>query len=210
MHIAGHKKSMLTLYSGATCPFSHRCRLVLHEKGMDFQIIDVDLLNKPEDLAVLNPYNQVPVVVERDLVLYESNIINEYLDERFPYPQLMPVEPAMRARARLLLYRFEEEIFSHVHLLEKNPDEKTAEAARVAIREALIQLAPFFEKKLFLISDEITIVDIALAPLLWRLSSYGIKMPDNAHAVYRYADRLFARPSFQESLTPSEKAMRRY
>ena len=95
---------MMTLYSGTTCPFSQRCRIVLYEKGMDFQIIDVDLFNKPEDLAVMNPYNQVPVLVERDLILYESNIINEYIDDRFPHPQLMPADPVMRARARLFLY----------------------------------------------------------------------------------------------------------
>src|SRR5256885_1828949 len=91
---------MMTLYSGTTCPFSQRCRIVLYEKGMDFQIIDVDLYNKPEDLAVMNPYNRTPVLVERDLILYESNIINEYIDDRFPHPQLMPADPVMRARAR--------------------------------------------------------------------------------------------------------------
>ena len=101
---------MMTLYSGTTCPFSQRCRNVLYEKGMDFQIIDVDLHNKPEDLAVMNPYNQVPVLVERDLILYESNIINEYIDDRFPHPQLMPADPVMRARARLFLFRFEREL----------------------------------------------------------------------------------------------------
>jgi RNA polymerase-associated protein len=100
---------MMTLYSGTTCPFSQRCRMVLYEKGMDFQIVDVDLFNKPEDLAVMNPYNQVPVLVERDLILYESNIINEYIDDRFPHPQLMPADPVMRARARLFLFRFERE-----------------------------------------------------------------------------------------------------
>ena len=88
---------MMQLYSGTTCPFSHRCRFVLYEKGMDFQVIDVDLYNKPEDIAVMNPYNRLPVLVERDLILYESNIINEYIDERFPHPQLMPADPVMRA-----------------------------------------------------------------------------------------------------------------
>ena len=111
---------MMTLYSGTTDPFSQRCRIVLHEKGMDFQIIDVDLDHKPEDLAVMNPYNQVPVLVERDLVLHESNIINEYIDERFPHPQLMPADPVMRARARLFLHRFEKELFSHIDTLEGN------------------------------------------------------------------------------------------
>ena len=108
---------MMTLYSGTTCPFSHRCRIVLYEKGMDFQILDVDLMNKPEDLAVMNPYNRTPVLVERDLILYESNIINEYIDERFPHPQLMPADPVMRARARLILFRMENEIFNHVDTL---------------------------------------------------------------------------------------------
>ena len=111
---------MMTLYSGITDPFSHRCRIVLYEKGMDFEIIDVDLMNKPEDLAVMNPYNRTPVLVERDLVLYESNIINEYIDERFPHPQLMPADPVMRARARLLLFRFEQELFNHVQTLESS------------------------------------------------------------------------------------------
>ncbi len=104
---------MMTLYSGISCPFSQRSRIVLYEKGMDFQIIDVDLYNKPEDLAIMNPYNRVPVLAERDLILYESNIINEYIDDRFPHPQLMPADPVMRARARLFLFRFEQEMLLH-------------------------------------------------------------------------------------------------
>ena len=109
---------MMQLYSGTTCPFSHRCRFVLYEKGMDFQVIDVDLYNKPEDIAVMNPYNRLPVLVERDLILYESNIINEYIDERFPHPQLMPADPVMRARARLMLFNMEVELFSQIESLE--------------------------------------------------------------------------------------------
>src|SRR6201992_4000326 len=109
---------MMVLYSGTTCPFSQRCRLVLFGKGMACEIRDIDLFNKPEDISVMNPYGQVPVLVERDLVLYESNIINEYIDERFPHPQLMPADPVMRARARLFLFRFEQELFNHVQTLE--------------------------------------------------------------------------------------------
>jgi len=109
---------MMVLYSGTTCPFSQRCRFVLFEKGMDFEIRDIDLFNKPEDINVMNPYGQVPILVERDLVLYESNIINEYIDERFPHPQLMPPDPVMRARTRLFLYNFEKELFVHVGVLE--------------------------------------------------------------------------------------------
>lgn len=125
---------MMTLYSGTTCPFSHRCRIVLYEKGMDFQIVDVDLFDKPEDLAVMNPYNQTPVLVERDLVLYESNIINEYIDDRFPHPQLMPADPALKARARLFLFRFEEDLFSHIPAIESGTA-RQAEQARAQARD---------------------------------------------------------------------------
>ena len=125
---------MMTLYSGTTDPFSQRCRIVLHEKGMDFQIIDVDLDHKPEDLAVMNPYNQVPVLVERDLVLHESNIINEYIDERFPHPELMPADPVMRARARLFLHRFEKELFIHIDALESG-NQKHQDRARGMVRD---------------------------------------------------------------------------
>src|ERR1700752_910390 len=131
---------MMVLYSGTTCPYSHRCRFVLFEKGMDFEIRDVDLFAKPEDIALMNPYNRVPVLVDRDLILYESNIINEYIDERFPHPQLMPPDPQTRARARQLLYTMEHELFSHVEALEKNL--KSADKSRIHIRDRLAELAP--------------------------------------------------------------------
>jgi RNA polymerase-associated protein len=129
---------MMNLYSGTTCPFSHRCRIVLFEKGMDFQVIDVDMFNKPEEMAAINPHNRVPVLVERDLVLFEPNIINEYIDERFPHPQLMPADPIMRARARQLLVGMEREIFSFMEVIEKNG--KTADKARQEIRVRLTDL----------------------------------------------------------------------
>ena len=156
---------MMTLYSGTTCPFSQRCRIVLYEKGMDFQIVDVDLYNKPEDLAVMNPYNRVPVLVERDLILYESNIINEYIDDRFPHPQLMPADPVMRARARLFLFRFEQELFCHIDTIEKGP-QKSADKARIVIRDSLTQIAPVFVKQKYMLGDEFSMLDVAIAPLL--------------------------------------------
>src|SRR5258706_11405897 len=144
---------MMQLYSGTTCAFSHRCRFVLYEKGMDFQVIDVDMYNKPEDIAVMNPYNRLPVLVERDLILYESNIINEYIDERFPHPQLMPADPAMRARARLFLFRFEHEMFSHVDTLEKGIP-RNIDRARAAVLDRLAQIAPGFAKQKYMLGDE--------------------------------------------------------
>ena len=199
---------MMTLYSGITDPFSHRCRIVLYEKGMDFEIIDVDLMTKPEDLAVMNPYNRTPVLVERDLVLYESNIINEYIDERFPHPQLMPADPVMRARARLFLFRFEQELFNHVQTLESGT-QKAQEKARLYIRENLIQIAPIFVKQKFMLGAEFSMLDVAIAPLLWRLDYYGIDMSKNAVPLLKYAERIFSRPAYIEALTPSEKVMRK-
>jgi RNA polymerase-associated protein len=199
---------MMTLYSGTTDPFSQRCRNVLYEKGMDFQIIDVDMYNKPEDLAVMNPYNQVPVLVERDLILYESNIINEYIDDRFPHPQLMPADPVMRARARLFLFRFEKELFAHIDAIEKG-NQKTADKARGVIRDNLAQIAPVFTKQKHMLGEEFSMLDVAIAPLLWRLDHYDIQMPKQTAPLMKYAERLFSRPAFIESLTPSEKVMRK-
>ena len=202
---------MMVLYSGTTCPFSQRCRFVLFEKGMDFEIRDIDLYNKPEDIAVMNPYGQVPILVERDLVLYESNIINEYIDERFPHPQLMPAEPIMRARTRLFLYNFEKELFVHVSTLESRSitDEKVRDVARANIRDRLAQLAPLLVKNKFMLGEEFSMLDVAVAPLLWRLGHYGIELPKSAAPIQKYAERLFSRPAYIEALTPSEKVMRR-
>lgn len=198
---------MMTLYSGTTCPFSQRCRIVLFEKGMDFQIHDVDIFNKPEDLALMNPYNRVPVLVDRDLILYESNIINEYIDDRFPHPQLMPADPVMRARARLFLYRFEQELFSHIEPVEKNY--KSAEKSRAVIRDNLVQIAPVFARQKFMLGEEFSMLDVAIAPLLWRLDHYNIVLPKQAAPLMKYAERIFTRPAFIEALTPSEKVMRK-
>ena len=170
---------MMVLYSGTTCPFSHRCRFVLFEKGMDFEIRDVDLFTKPEDIALMNPYDQVPILVERDLILYESHIINEYIDERFPHPQLMPGDPVARARVRLFLLNFEKELFAHVNMLESRgvkANDKQLEKARAQIRDRLTQLAPIFLKNKYMLGDDFSMLDVAIAPLLWRLDYYGIDM----------------------------------
>lgn len=199
---------MMTLYSGTTDPYSHRCRFVLFEKGMDFQVIDVDVFNMPEDLAVMNPYNKVPVLVERDLILYEANIINEYIDERFPHPQLMPPDPVMRARARLFLHRFEQELFCHIPGLESS-NAKVADKARAGVHANLTQIAPVFTKQKYMLGDEFSMLDVAIAPLLWRLDHYGIRLDKEATPLMKYAERLFSRPGYIEAMTPAEKAMRK-
>jgi RNA polymerase-associated protein len=199
---------MMRLYSGTTCPYSHRCRIVLFEKGMDFEVIDVDLMNKSEDVATINPYNKVPVLVERDLVLYEANIINEYIDERFPHPQLMPPDPVMRGRARLFLHRFEQELYSQVDIIEHGVA-KSIDRARATIRDNLTQFAQILTKQKFLLGDEFSMLDVAIAPLLWRLDYYGIQMGKDAAPLMKYAERLFSRQGFIDALTASERAMRK-
>ena len=199
---------MMVLYSGTTDPYSHRCRFVLFEKGMDFEIRDVDLFSKPEDIALMNPYNEVPILVERDLILYESHIINEYIDERFPHPQLMPADPVMRARARLMLFNMEVELFSQIEALESGK-EKQVERSRQHVTDRLIELAPVFTKTKHMLGDDFTMLDVAIAPLLWRLDHYGIRLGKTAAPLMKYAERIFSRPAFIEALTPSEKVMRK-
>jgi len=181
---------------------------VLYEKGMDFEVIDVDLMNKTEDVATINPYGKVPVLVERDLVLYEANIINEYIDERFPHPQLMPPDPVMRGRARLFLHRFEQEIYSQVELIESG-QARQADKARTVIRDNLTQLAQILSNQKFLLGDEYSMLDVAIAPLLWRLDHYGIQMGKEAAPLMKYAERLFSRQGFIDALTAAERAMRK-
>jgi stringent starvation protein A len=201
---------MMILYSGSTCPFSHRCRIVLHEKGGDdYQVRDLDLYDKPKDVERLNPYGQVPILVERDLTLYESNIINQYIDERRPLPPLMPTDSVPRGRARLFLFNLEREIFAHVQAIENSKDKRITEKARKIVAERLVHLAPLLAANNFLLGDEYSLVDVAMAPLLWRLDHYGIALPKDAAPLKPYGERLWARPAFGESLTPAEKVMRR-
>jgi len=198
---------MMKLYSNSIDPFSHRCRIVLFEKGMDFEVIDVDLNNKPEDLSILSPYSDCPVLEERDLVLTDPNIINEYIDERFPHPQLMPADPVMRARARLFLKDMENELFIHMKNIEAK-ESKVRENARKVVTNTLIQLNPILDKQEFLLHDEYSMLDVAMAPLLWRLDYYDIKLGNQCKALLKYADKIFSRPLFEEAMSPAEKAMR--
>lgn len=198
---------MMKLYSHSTDPLSHRCRIVLFEKGMDFEVIDVDMDNKPDELTTLSPYVDSPVLIERNLVLTDPNIINEYIDERFPHPQLMPPDPIMRARARLFLKDFENQLFVHMTDVEGADTAKKNKALKT-ITEGLLQLVPILNKQPYLLYDEYSMLDVAMAPLLWRLDHYGIKLPASAKPLMKYADSLFNRPLFDEAMTPAEKAMR--
>ena len=198
---------MMKLYSNSTDPFSHRCRIVLFEKGMDFEVVDVDLTNKPEDLSTLSPYSDYPVLVERDLILTDPNIINEYIDERFPHPQLMPPDPVMRARARLFLKDFESQLFINMPDFDSQDSEVT-ESARKKVTDILMQISPILGKQAYLLHEEYSMLDVAIAPLLWRLDHYNIKLPSSCAPLLKYADKIFQRPLFEEAMSPSEKAMR--
>lgn len=200
------RRSVMTLYSANTCPYSHRVRVVLAEKGIGFETEEVDLDDKPAELSELNPYDAVPTLVDRDLVLYESVIIMEYLDERFPHPPLMLVDPVSRARTRLYLHRVDRDWFSHVPELESN-DPKRVAKARIELQKRLVESAPIFAQMPYFMSEEFTLVDCSIAPLLWRLPKYGIKLPRQAAPLQDYARRLFQREAFQASLTEDEKEM---
>jgi RNA polymerase-associated protein len=140
--------------------------------------------------------------------LSEANIINEYIDERFPHPQLMPPDPVMRARARLFLYNFEKELFDHIKDIESD-DEQLADKARLTVRDNLTQLVPIFSKQNYLLGDDYSMLDVAVTPLLWRLDHYGIVLQNQASPILKYAERLFSRPLYAEAMTPSEKVMRK-
>lgn len=201
---------MMVLYSGTTDPFSHRCRFVLFEKGMDFEIRDVDMFNIPAEVRAMAPYGTVPVLNERDLILYEANVIDEYIDERFPHPQLMPPDPITRARTRMFIYGFERELYQPVRVLENHAASEVArEAARKSISAQLQQFSGHLAKNKYFLGEDFSMLDICIAPLLWRLDYYKIELPKTAKAIQIYAERVFSRPAFMESMTPSEKVMRR-
>lgn len=173
---------------------------------MDFHVEYVDSPAKAEDLAVINPHNEVPVLVDRDLVLYEANIINEYIDDRFPHPQLMPSDPGTRARARLMLLEFERDLFCHVDSLEVGG--AGLAGARESVKAGLTQLTPIFSRSRYLLGDDLSMLDIAMASLLWRLPRYGIDLGRDSAPLDAYLNRLFDRPAFMEATTAAEKAMR--
>lgn len=209
MAVLANKRSVMTLYSGSNDPWSHRARIVLAEKGVTFDLYEIDPEQQPTALAEINPYNSVPTLVDRDLVLYESEIIMEYLDERFPHPPLMPVYPVARARSRLMLHRVNRDWYSYMKkLLNRSIDPMEADDARKALKESITSVAPIFNEMPYFFSEEFSLVDCAVAPLLWRLPSLGIELEATAKPVADYAKRLFKREPFQVSLTDTERALR--
>jgi RNA polymerase-associated protein len=202
------KRSSMTFFSDSMNHRSHRVRIVLAEKGVTVDIADVDADNKPEDLVDLNPYNSLPTLVDRDLVLYEANVMMEYLDERFPHPPLLPVYPVARAESRLYMYRIERDWCRLADLILTSDNIQGIEQARQELSDSLMASAPIFAAKNFFMNEEFTLVDCCIAPILWRLPQLDIDIPKRATPILGYMERLFERDSFQRSLSEKEREMR--
>jgi RNA polymerase-associated protein len=208
MAVAANKRSVMTLFSHADDMYSHQTRIVLAEKGVGVDINYVDLTNLPEDLLDLNPYGTVPTLIDRELALYEAKIIIEYLDERFPHPPLMPVYPVSRGRSRLMMHRVENDWYSLAKTILSGPADK-AQKARVELKQSLLSIAPILNEAPYFMSEEYSLVDCYIAPLLWRLPVFGIELDgQGSKELKTYMLRLFERESFQASLTEEERELR--
>jgi RNA polymerase-associated protein len=208
MAVIANRRSVMTLYSKPTCIHSHRTRLVLAEKSVNIDITSVDGPELPEDLMDLNPYHTMPTLVDRDLVLYDSRVIIEYLDERFPHPPLMPVDPVTRAQFRLALFRIETDWYQLAEQYDAEGDRKLSSKSRKLLRESILASVDLFAAKPYFLSDDFSLVDCSIAPILWRLPVYGIELGSQAEPIEAYMKRVFERQSFQESLTELEQEMR--
>lgn len=208
MSVSSRIRNNLTLFSGVDDVLSHRIRLVLAAKGVSYDFIPVDPMRPPEDLMDLNPYHSLPTLVERDLVLYSASVVSEYLDERYPHPPLMPIEPIARARLRLAMLRIEHDWVPQVQAMQLG-NKAQATAARKRLTELLVQSVPVFKASKFYLNTEMSLADCAMAPIIWRLEALGIPLPrDGAKAIEEYGNRIFRNPGFLRSLTEEEKKLR--
>ncbi|PJK10362.1 stringent starvation protein A [Lysobacteraceae bacterium NML120232] len=208
MSVSSRIRNNLTLFSGVDDVLSHRVRLVLAAKGVSYDFIPVDPLRPPEDLIDLNPYHSVPTLVERDLVLYSASVLSEYIDERYPHPPLMPIEPIARARLRLAMLRIEHDWVPQVQAMQLG-SKSQAEAARKRLAELLVQSVPVFKASKFYLNTEMSLADCAMAPIIWRLDALRIPLPkDGVKVIEEYGNRIFRNPGFVRSLTEEEKKLR--
>ncbi|MBT00163.1 MAG: stringent starvation protein A [Oceanospirillaceae bacterium] len=204
------KRSSMTFYSNGDDHYSHRVRIVLAEKGVAVDVVDCKESELPEDVAALNPYNSLPTLLDRELVLYEPNVMMEYLDERFPHPPLLPVYPVARAESRLFIHRIQRDWCNVADdILEGKVKGAALEEARKDLRDGLVAVSPIFNEKPFFMSEEFSLVDCCIAPILWRLPMMGVELPEaQCKPLVGYMKRLFERDSFQASLSDAEREMR--
>ena len=205
MNTMATRRSIMTLYSGTDCILSHASRIVIQEKDIECEVVYTNPDDTCQELAEFNPYYETPTLVDRDLVLYNAYIINEYLDERLPHPPLMPVDPVSRAKQRLMIMRLDRDWFGSVRALQA--DVKDKEAQKV-LRDGLISISPLFSEQEYFMGDDYSLVDVVLAPVLWRLPVLNITLPKQAQMVEAYSERLFEREAFQESLSDTERDLR--
>jgi stringent starvation protein A len=206
MPVIANKRSVMTLYSDASDIYSHRVRIVLAEKGVNVEIIDVLPEALPQEVLEGNPYQSLPTLLDRELVLFKSRIIMEYLDERFPHPPLLPVYPVARAEKRLTMLRIERDWYALVHRIEKG-DHK----AKTELRDSLVTMAPLFTQFPYFMNEEFSLLDCCLGPLLWRLPLLGVELPEaSTKPIAAYMERIFERDSFQKSLTELEREIREH
>lgn len=203
------KRSTMTLFSDPSCVESHRVRVMLQEKDVPIDIIDVEAGDYPEDLLELNPYGSLPTLVDKDLTLSDSQVIVEYIDERFPHPPLMPVDPVLRARSRMMINRLREEWYVLLAIMDSfETTQKEKDEARKDLRDNLLQMKPMFERSEYFLGDDLTVADISIAVLLWRLEEYNVQLPASAKVIKDYAERIFVRKAFKDSLSEIEEDMR--
>jgi len=208
MAIIANKRPVMTLFSAVDDMFSHQVRIVLAEKGVTVDILQVTPDNVPEDLYEVNPYGSLPTLLDRELALYQADIIMEYLDERFPHPPLMPVYPVARGQARLMMYRIKHDWYSLAEKILQGDDE--AAIARQELKEGLLSIAPLFSEAPFFMSEEFGLVDCYMAALLWRLPLLGIELNGTGSKQLKaYMNRIFERDAFQASLTDAEREIRK-
>ena len=200
-------RNTLTLFSSVDDVLCHRVRLVLAAKGVTYDLVPVDPQNPPEDLIDLNPYHSVPTLVERELVLYAASVVSEYIDERYPHPPLMPIDPLSRARLRLAMLRIEHDWVPQVQANQFG-NKQQAEAGRKRLRELLTASVPLFKASKFFLNNEMSLADCAMAPIIWRLQSLDVAMPKDGKAIEDYGNRIFRSPGFVRSMTPQEKNLR--
>ena len=204
------KRSSMTFFSDSTSHYSHRVRIVLAEKGVTVDLIETDAAHPPAELSELNPYNSLPTLVDRELVLYESKVMMEYLDERFPHPPLLPVYPVARAESRLFIHRIEKDWCTLVDSIQHSRSDNVVTKSQKELREGLLAISPIFTEKPFFMSEEFTLVDCCIAPILWRLPSLGVDIRPSKQSkpLLGYMDSLFNREAFQESLSEQERELR--
>ena len=208
MTSVANRRSMMGLYSGNTCIRSHQVRIVLAEKGILTEINNIEGSDVPKDLMALNPYVSLPTLIDRELVLYDSRVIVEYLDERYPHPPLLPVSPVERAKLRLGLATLERDIVGPAVALDAVLGTRAENAHRKKLKSQIVSSADLFGVQRFFLSDEFTIVDCVLAPILWRLELFGIELSGDLKPISNYMSQIFSRNAFKDSMTEDEDEMR--